>query len=219
MHLRSLSLITAVALLAGCNTMQNHIENIDGRWQQTNNSADSKPATLDIQQGHLAAFAGCNRMMGAASVENNQLVVKQLAASMMMCEPQAMEREQAFSTFLASRPTISLKDNQLTLTQGDIRYQFSAQPAFAEGVTKFIYVAAERKPCMGVAPQSCLQIREDSNAPWQNYYGAIEGFEPEPGISYRLRIKEFEVANPPADGSSKRWVLDMIVESAVVDAQ
>ena len=51
------------------------------------------------------------------------------------------------------------------------------------------------------------------------YYGAIEGFEPEPGISYRLRIKEFEVANPPADGSSKRWVLDMIVESAVVDAQ
>ncbi|MGL4418389.1 MAG: DUF4377 domain-containing protein [Plesiomonas shigelloides] len=34
-----------------------------------------------------------------------------------------------------------------------------------------------------------------------------------------MRIKEFEVANPPADGSSKRWVLDMIVESAVVDAQ
>lgn len=218
MHLRSLSLITAVALLAGCHTMQNHIENIDGRWQQTN-TTDSKPATLDIQQGRLAAFAGCNRLMGAASVENNQLVVKQLAASMMMCEPHAMAREQAFSTFLASRPTVSINNNQLTLTHGNTRYQFSAQPALADGVTKFIYVAAERKPCVGVAPQSCLQIREDNNAPWQNYYGAIEGFEPEPGISYRLRIKEFNVANPPADGSSKRWVLDMIVESAVADAK
>lgn len=217
MHLRSLSLIAAVTLLAGCHTMQNHIENIDGRWQQTNHNVDSKPATLDIKNGRLAAFAGCNRLMGAASVENNQLVVKQLAASMMMCEPQAMEREQAFTTFLASRPTISVNDHQLILSHGNTHYQFNAQPTLEGGVTKFIYVAAERKPCVGVAPQSCLQIRENTTAPWQNYYGEIEGFKPEPGISYRLRIKEFDVANPPADSSSKRWVLDMIVESAIAE--
>ncbi|RBH43745.1 hypothetical protein C3F00_038780, partial [Pseudomonas sp. MWU13-2860] len=42
------------------------------------------------------------------------------------------------------------------------------------------------------------------------------GFKPEPGIAYRLRLKEFKVANPPADASSIRWVLDMVVEQEVV---
>ncbi len=63
----------------------------------------------------------------------------------------------------------------------------------------------------------CLQIREDKEAPWTLFYDSIEGFEPEPGIAYRLRVKEFDVENPPADASSKRWVLDMVVEQEVVN--
>ena len=94
---------------------------------------------------------------------------------------------------------------------------FSQLPSLEGGKTKFVYVSAETKPCTGVAPMQCLQIREDKSAPWTLFYDQIEGFTPEPGIAYRLRIKEFDRPNPPADASSKRWVLDMIIEQTVVD--
>jgi hypothetical protein len=62
----------------------------------------------------------------------------------------------------------------------------------------------------------CLQIRENPTDPWQLYYGEITGFTHEPGIEYRLRILEDQVANPPAGASSKRWFLDLVVEQKVV---
>ncbi|MGL5759350.1 DUF4377 domain-containing protein [Plesiomonas sp.] len=215
MRTHALALLTASALLAGCSTVST-APNIEGNWQQTGVSADIKPTTFEMKDGRMAAFAGCNRMMGMAAVENGHLVVKGMAATMMMCPPEAMQREQAFTELLNSKPAVKITGNTLTLSSGKTQYQFTQQPAMAEGVTKFIYVAAERKTCTGVAQQECLQIRETKDAPWSNYYGTIEGFEPEPGMSYRLRIKEFDVANPAADASSKRWILDMIVETAVV---
>jgi len=73
-------------------------------------------------------------------------------------------------------------------------------------------VAPERRPCTGVAPMQCLQVRERANQPWQHHYGDIEGFQFEPGTAYRLRISEIKVANPPADAPDRRWVLETIVE-------
>ncbi|WP_441344471.1 DUF4377 domain-containing protein [Pseudomonas sp. MWU12-2115] len=35
-------------------------------------------------------------------------------------------------------------------------------------------------------------------------------------MAYRLRVKEVKVNNPPADASSIRWILDMVVEQEVV---
>lgn len=77
---------------------------------------------------------------------------------------------------------------------------------------KLIYVSAETKPCVGIALMTCLQVREKPSEPWSLHYTGIEGFEPKPGIEYRLRIIERQVENPPADGSSIRWSLDKIVK-------
>lgn len=82
----------------------------------------------------------------------------------------------------------------------------------ASAVQKLVYVAAERAPCTGVAPMLCLQVRDSPDQPWRLHYGEIIGFTPEPGVEYRLRILEDTVENPPADGSSKRWFLDLVVE-------
>ncbi len=85
----------------------------------------------------------------------------------------------------------------------------SSAPAEAAkaGVEKTIYVAAETVPCVGVAPQDCLQIKESPDAEWQRFYDQIEGFTFEPGFEYELRVREEQVANPPADASSRRLVL------------
>jgi hypothetical protein len=84
----------------------------------------------------------------------------------------------------------------------------AAAPA---GIEKTFFVAPERKPCTGVAPMECLQVRESADRPWQYFYSEIEGFTHEPGFDYELRVREEKVADPPADGSSLRWTLIRVV--------
>jgi hypothetical protein len=86
----------------------------------------------------------------------------------------------------------------------------------AAAVQKSIDVAADRAPCVGVAPMQCLQVRDGPEQPWRLFYGEIIGFTHESGVEYRLRILEDDVPNPPADGSAKRWFLDQVVEQRVV---
>ncbi|QIY81904.1 DUF4377 domain-containing protein [Chromobacterium violaceum] len=124
-----------------------------------------------------------------------------------------MQRDAKLSRQLEAGMDVSLEGERLKLSDGKDVLSFERQP---QGEIKFIYVAAERKPCTGVAPMRCLQVRADKAKPWELHYGEIEGFQPEPGIAYRLRIKEVKVDNPPADASSIRWILDMVVEQEVV---
>ena len=88
--------------------------------------------------------------------------------------------------------------------------------AASTGVEKALFVAAERKPCTGVGPMQCLQVRDSPDRPWQFFYSEIEGFTHEPGFDYELRVREEKVANPPADGSSLRWTLLRVVSKQAV---
>ena len=85
------------------------------------------------------------------------------------------------------------------------------EAAASAGIEKTLFIAPERKPCTGVAPMECLQVRESPDLAWQYFYSEIEGFTFEPGFDYELRVREEKVANPPADGSSLRWTLVKVV--------
>lgn len=74
--------------------------------------------------------------------------------------------------------------------QDTLTYRAAHKPA-ADAPRKFIDVAAETKSCMRVAPMICLQEGD----PWQLQYSRIIGFEPQPGIEYRLRIIEEKVSH------------------------
>ena len=203
-----------------------------GQWQQT--GPDGQPLqTLQLKDGQLSASAGCNRMFGPARIEQGRLVVGHLASTLMACAPDAMQREQTLAALLRSRPQVRLDGDKLLI--GEVAQQqvwqpvaapahvtkplpvnvttaATAVPAAEPATQRFIYVAPERRPCTGVAPMQCLQVRERANQPWQHHYGDIEGFQFEPGTAYRLRISEIKVANPPADAPDRRWVLETIVE-------
>lgn len=198
-----------------------------GQWQQT--GPDGQPQqTLQLKDGQLSASAGCNRMFGSARIEQGRLVVGPLASTLMACAPEAMQREQALAALLRSRPQVRLDGDKLLI--GEVAQQQVWQPVSAPSLpvapakndksaavaehttTRLIYVAPERRTCVGVAPMQCLQVRERQQQPWQHHYGEIEGFSPEAGTAYRLRIREIKVANPPADAPDRRWVLDSIVE-------
>ena len=77
-------------------------------------------------------------------------------------------------------------------------------------------VAESLAPCVAVGPTECMQVRERSGAPWELFYGGIEGFAYEPGFRYVLRIAVTQVPNPPADGSSLAYRLLRIVSRTSV---
>ena len=200
---------------------------LDGTsWQLTSASipvalaGDPARVTLKFTSGRISASSGCNMGTGSYSLEGNALATGPLAATRMACPPALAAWEDAFFEFLAARPAASLEGDELVLVSagGSLRFRPVPVPS-ANAVQKFVYVAAERKPCSGVGRMECLQVRDRPSDPWQLYYGEIVGFTHVPGTEYRLRIWEDDVPKPPADGSSKRWLLDLVVEQRVIEKQ
>lgn len=183
-----------------------------------------KPLRLDFdaERRSFSSDTGCNRTGGAFTAKGTALRFGgkrgQLASTLMACPEPAMSTERAYVDGLAAVRTYRIDGNRLVLRTArgaTLTYRAAHKPA-AGAPHKFIYVAAETKPCMGVAPMTCLQVREKESDPWQLQYSGIIGFEPHPGIEYRLRIIEEKVTNPPADASSIRWTLDQVIEQRVV---
>ncbi|MCV0431117.1 MAG: DUF4377 domain-containing protein [Nitrosopumilus sp.] len=78
---------------------------------------------------------------------------------------------------------------------------------------KILYVDSKLVDCVGVGKQKCMQIRENENSDWQNFYNSIEGFTYSEGKSYKISVKVSDVENPPADASSKKYELMDILET------
>ncbi|HGN1704991.1 TPA: DUF4377 domain-containing protein [Providencia rettgeri] len=80
------------------------------------------------------------------------------------------------------------------------------------GNTRTFYVDSSLADCVGVAPMKCMKVKENPNDDWQLFYNSIQGFDYQPGFTYTLQVKQFDVPNPPADASSIRYELVKIVE-------
>jgi heat shock protein HslJ len=74
-------------------------------------------------------------------------------------------------------------------------------------VEKTVFVGPQLVDCTGVAPQKCLQVKENQADEYSLFYGAIEGFDFQEGNEYTLVVREEQVENPPADASNVRWIL------------
>lgn len=79
-----------------------------------------------------------------------------------------------------------------------------------------IYVAPKQADCSGVSDQKCYLIRNNLGENWILHYDKIEGFDYEPGFSYRIKVRKEHIKNPPADASSFKLILVEIVEKTDV---
>lgn len=196
-----------------------------------------KPLQLDFAEGRLSVSNACNRIGGSYQVEAGKLQVGQMMHTMMACpDPAVMALDDAIDQRLRDHPALTVQTSGGTpqlrlLTAGGDQLLFDGQPTAetrygGTGETVFMEVAAQTKPCSHplIADHQCLQVRErhyDANGlrsgtpgDWQPLYQDIEGYTHEPGIRNVLRLKRYTIKNPPADGSSVAYVLDMVVESA-----
>jgi len=184
-----------------------------------------KPITLTFSENNrLAGSSGCNRYMGSFKVKGNQFELKSpLASTRMACPEASMQREKQFLEALSAAKSYQIN------AKGELEIQYGSgknnnvlrfAPAKTSSVTeKIIYVNDRTVPCTGVAPQQCLQVKESMKDDWTLLYQGIKEFKYEKGYVYKLRVREEIISNPPADGSSREWVLVDVLEKTAMKVQ
>ncbi|MEJ2261782.1 MAG: DUF4377 domain-containing protein [Nitrosopumilaceae archaeon] len=65
---------------------------------------------------------------------------------------------------------------------------FILPSAYAEEIKTF-FIHSQMVDCVGVGPMKCMQVREDLNSEWRNFYDKIQGFEFNPGNQYTVKVK------------------------------
>ncbi len=208
------------------------------QWSTTTGTAP-KPLVLNFDhKGHLSIATSCNGMGGSWKVENNQIVTSNLISTQMACEDSAMQQEKVAADLLDNRKApflLDLKDPQqptLTIVSATgQKYVFTGTMTpkskyQSQAETIFLEISPETKPCTGVAPQTCLQVREVKYAEngvktqvdkdWTLFYDKIEGFTHTPNERQIIRVKRYEIKHPAADQSKYAYIHDMTVERSTV---
>lgn len=193
-----------------------------------------------LESGSLSISTSCNTLGGSWKVENNNTInTGNMMSTQMACTGNAMNQE-AFASSIFSggakvpfvlnlndkdKPTLTLttsKGEKVVFT-GKMTPETKYQSA---GETIFLEVSPETKQCTGVAPQTCLQVREIKYAEngvktqvdkdWSLFYDQIEGFQHTPSERQVIRLKRYEIKNPAADQSKYAYVHDMTIERETV---
>jgi len=184
---------------------------------------------IDSQQGTVSGTSGCNRFTGGYGKTATGIRFDHVAGTRMACPGPRMELESALLkamaasfTTVGTQPSAGSTGRQIIwkTADGDLLQfaeregvgQRGAKIDAASGKEMIVYIDSQRVECSGVGRMQCYRWRESADAPWQLWYGPIEGLDFEPGVSYKLRVREYQVPNPPADASSIRWQLMEVVE-------
>ena len=198
-----------------------------------------KPMQVNFaNDGRFSVATTCNTLAGSWKIDSNQLMVGNLISTMMACDQKAMEQEGLASKIFSKTTTpilFDLKDvNAPTLTlmtTNGQRYVFTGKMTpetkyQGQGETIFLEVSPETKSCTGVAPQSCLQVREIKYNEqglktyqaqnWSLFYDTIEGYQHTSKERQVIRVKRYTLKNPAADQSKYAYVHDMTIEREAV---
>ncbi|WP_051710323.1 META and DUF4377 domain-containing protein [Andreprevotia chitinilytica] len=169
--------------------------------------------TVNIQGDRISGFSGCNRFMGQIRYMNSNVQIGPLAGTRMAClEPSVQTLETTVLDALQAAKSFGLNQAQHAVVLRGSNGEAVTLVRESENV-KVLEIAPQKVACSGVGKMECLQVRETADAPWTLLYQQIEGFEPQAGVSYRLRVREDRVANPPADAPATRLVLIETLES------
>lgn len=218
---------------------QNAAKTLSSYHWSTSTANAPKPLLLNFDaQGRLSISTSCNGMGTNWKIENNQILTGELMATKMACAEASMQQEKVASDLFSKRtipfildlknpeqPTLRLTSasGQTYLFTGEMtpetKYQTQAETIFLE-------ISPETKSCTGVAPQTCLQVREIKYAEngvktqvdkdWTLFYDQIQGFQHSPTEKQIIRVKRYEIKNPAADQSKYAYVHDMTVERAMI---
>lgn len=198
-----------------------------------------KPLVLHFDaQGRLSIQTSCNGMGTSWKAENNQIITGDLMSTQMACDDASMQQEKVAADLFSKRSApfiLDLKNPEQPslsiISASGQKYTFSGKMTAetkyqTQAETVFLEISPETIQCTGVAPQTCLQVREIKYAEngvktqvdkdWTLFYDQIEGYQHNPAERQIIRIKRYEIKNPAADQSKYAYIHDMTVERATV---
>jgi heat shock protein HslJ len=198
-----------------------------------------RPVVLSFSGNRLSIQGPCNRMMGAYQIDAaGQLTVRGGPASTMMgCDAALMTADAVLSGILAKPLYVEITNRQsprlrLRSTSSDtLTFVGEATPEALYGpeTTIFLEVAPQHVACEHppASETRCLQVRErhydEQGLPvgtpeaWRPLYENIEGFTHKEGVRNVVRVKRFNRNATPRGASSTLYVLDLVVESEMVN--
>ncbi|MGJ7903227.1 DUF4377 domain-containing protein [Lysobacter sp. 1R34A] len=193
---------------------------------------------LSFVKDRLGVSGGCNHVGAMYALKGDRIEVKQFQTTLMACQDQRlMQMDSEIARQLEGNAKFAIEGQApqprlLLTTASGSKLSLSGEPTAetrygSAGTTMFFEVDAQRRTCPHplMPKHQCLWVRErsyDANgvsqAPgeWQFLYQDIEGYKHEAGVRNVVRVKKFDIKNPPADASSVAYVLDMVVESELV---
>lgn len=83
-----------------------------------------------------------------------------------------------------------------------------------EDFTQLVFTVAAQKQTytsFGGGQVTAISVKHEGSQGFYPLPQGIEGFEHEDGFEYVLSVKEYIIANPPADASNRRYVLIKIL--------
>lgn len=196
---------------------------------------------LSFNGDKLGVSGGCNHVGAGFKLDGERIVVKDFQTTLMACQDaRLMQMDDAISAQLTGSNRFALEGEAptprlLLTTASGAKLALSGVATAATryggpGATVFMEVDSQLRDCPHplMPNHKCLWVRErkyDGNGvalkpsdEWHFLYQDIEGYQHEAGIRNVVRVKKFDIKNPPADASSVAYVLDMVVESESVPA-
>lgn len=168
--------------------------------------------TIDSAEGRVSGNSGCNRYTGKFGFEDNvRLKIGPLAGTRMACPEPWMRFESLFLQTLEAADSFAFETGVLTFTdvetQNVLRFKRIAKPEIFTW-----YVNKKVVDCVGVVKTKCLQIKENKDGEWKNFFGPIAGFEWKKDYFYIIEVERIRRPNPPADASAYEHRLVRIVK-------
>ena len=124
-----LLILFALTLAISACAAEDPAERLIGTWTLTSyGPADAPvPAVEDSgaqlifnDDGTLGGNSGCNGFGGDYTVEGDQITFGEIVSTLMACEDQRMDQEEAVHRVLTDTATFEIDGNTLTLTNNDI---------------------------------------------------------------------------------------------------
>lgn len=147
--MRSLALVSMLALLGvGC-LGSDFADSIQGPWEMTSGSVDgetiplvqSHPVTINFDDGDVTGTASCNGYGGTYELNGSSIDMGSLAMTEMACFPdETMTAEQMFAVAITRVDLVSL-DSHLTLSGEGVELTFEAiEPVPTSDLTNTVWV-------------------------------------------------------------------------------
>lgn len=130
MLLRTTLVSIVVALvLASCSSAESGDPEpalvVDGEYlavaASTFEIVDGSVVRLGIADGMLSLSAGCNTLGSSFRLDGNQLVLDDIASTMMGCAEELADQDARLAAFLGARPAVAASPDGFTLTSSDGR--------------------------------------------------------------------------------------------------